>query len=174
MSYLTPQQLADGPESLREYAELYGIEPALLAATLAGGDRSPWSADDVAAADAALASIGRFIVQAGGEMDARLAVRGYALPVDASRFPVLVVWARAIARYHIHRQRDMESESSGRQERDYRDALRALDLIAEGKLGLGADDPLLPAPGNPADPHAGPVRVQGRERLFSRDTLGGL
>lgn len=174
MAYITPELLADGPESLREYSELYGIEPALLHATLAGDDRSPWSADDVAAADAALASIERFIVQAAGEMDARLAVRGYELPVDAARFPVLAVWARAIARYHIHRQRDMESESSGRQERDYRDALRALDLIAEGKLSLGADDPLLPVPDDPADPQTGPVRVRSRERLFNRGTLGGL
>lgn len=171
MSYLTADQLADGPESLKELSELYGIEADLLAATLAGGDRSAWTPAEIAAADAALASIGRFIAQADGEVDARLAVRGYALPQDAQRFQVLTVWARAIARYHIHRQRDRTNEETGRIERDYRDALRALDLVAAGKLSLGAGDPLAPEPGAG---DGGAIRVSGGQRMFSRSTLGGL
>lgn len=171
MSYVTAQQLSDGPESLKELSELYDIEAGLLAATLTGGDRSGWDADDIAAADEALASIERFIVQADGEVDARLAVRGYVLPQDPLRFPVLTVWARAIARYHIHRQRDRTNEETGRIERDYRDALRALDMVANGKLSLGAGDPLAT---EPAGIDGGAVRLQSQPRMFSRRTLGGL
>lgn len=171
MSYVTAQQLSDGPESLKELSELYGIEAELLAATLAGGDRSAWTPEDIAAADEALASIERFIEQADGEVDARLAVRGYALPQSAVQFPVLTVWARAIARYHIHRQRDRTNEETGRIERDYRDALRALDAVASGKLSLGAGDPLAT---EPAGIDGGAVRLQSQPRMFSRRTLGGL
>lgn len=171
MSYVTAQQLSDGPESLKELSELYGIEAGLLAATLSGGDRSTWTPDEIAAADEALDSIKRFITQADGEVDARLAVRGYALPQSPVQFPVLVVWARAIARYHIHRQRDRTSEETGRIERDYREALRALDMVAAGKLSLGAGDPLST---EPAGANGGAVRITGNPRMFSRGSLGGL
>lgn len=168
--YVTPAQLADGAEALQELSELYGIELALMAATIADGDRSAWPVDDVAQADVALASVERFVVQADGEVDARLAVRGYELPQDPVRFPVLAVWARAIARYHLHRQRDRTSEETGRIERDYRDAIRALDQVAAGKLSLGAGDPLV----TDSDPDGGPVRITSNERMFSRKTLGSL
>lgn len=171
MSYVTAKQLADGPESLKELSELYGIESELLAATLDGGDRSAWTPVETAAADDALDSIERFIVQADGEVDARLAVRGYPLPQNATQFPVLTVWARAIARYHIHRQRDRTNEETGRIERDYRDALRALDAVAAGKLSLGAGDPLAT---EASGTDAGAVRVQSQPRMFSRGSLGRL
>lgn len=171
MTYVTAQQLADGPESLKELSELYGIEAELLVATLAGGDRSAWTPAEIADADEALASIGRFIAQADGEVDARLAARGYVLPQNPVQFPILTVWARAIARYHIHRQRDRTSEETGRIERDYRDALRALGEVAAGKLTLGAGDPLAP---DPDDPDGGDIRMSSQPRMFSRDSLGAL
>lgn len=174
MSYVTPANLADGSEATKELAELYGIEAALLIAVITGGDTSTWTTADVAAAQDALASITRFCTQATAEVDARLAVRGYPLPQDAAQFPILVTWSRAIARYHLHRQRDRTNEETGRIERDYRDTMRALDLVATGKLSLGANDPLAPAPVDPLDPDTGHVRVSSRERLFSRTTLGGL
>lgn len=170
MSYLTAQQLADGPEGLKELSELYGIDAALLAATLDGGDRSAWTIDEQAEADEALDSVNRFIALGDGEVDARLSQRGYQLPMSAAQFPVLTVWARAIVRYHIHRQRDRTSEETGRIERDYRDALRALDYVAQGKLSLGAGDPLAGA--GPAD--GGAVRVASNPRMFTRNTLGAL
>ena len=170
MPYVTPAQLADGPGAARELSELFDLAaPELLIATVDGGDRSAWSVGEIEAADAALASIGRFILQADGEVNSRLAARGYTLPQDATQFPVLTTWARAIARYHLQRQRDKTSEESGRIERDYRDALRALDLVAAGKLTLGAGDPLAT--------HAqgeGAIRVESQPRVFSRTTLGRL
>lgn len=171
MSYVTATQLIDGPDSLKELSELYGIAAALLAATINEASRSAWTPDEIADADAALASVKRFITQADGEVDTRLAIRGYALPQNPTQFPVLSVWARAIARYHIHRQRDRTTEETGRIERDYRDALRALDLVAQGKLSLGAGDPMA------ADPTAsdgGATRVQSQGRMFSRGSLGRL
>lgn len=169
--YVTPANLADGADALKELSDLYGIDAALLAATIAAGDRSAWTPGETAAADDALASITRFIGQADGEIDARLAHRGYPLPQDATAFPILTVWGRAIARYHLHRQRDRTSEDTGRIERDYRDAIRSLDLVAAGKLSLGAGDPL--AAIDPAD-SAGGVRIESSVRIFTRETLARL
>lgn len=171
MSYVTPANLADGNDAAKELAELYGIDVALLAAVIAAGDTSAWPPADVTAAQDALASITRYCTQADAEVDARLAVRGYTLPQSATTFPVLLVWARSIARYHLNRNRDRTDEERGRIERDYRDALRALDAVAAGTLSLGAGDPLAPDPG---DPDGGAVRVASQSRLFSRTTLGGL
>lgn len=173
--YVTATQLADGSASLNELAELYTVAPALMAAVLAGGNTGLWEPEDVAAAVEAQASIERFATQATAEVDTRLAQRGYALPLSPLQFPTLAVWARAIARYHLHRQRDRTSEDTGRIERDYKDALRALDLIATGKLSLGAGDPLAPAVANPLDDaEGGAVRIASNPRMFTRKTLGEL
>lgn len=171
MSYVTPAQLADGSDAAKELAELYSVELALLVAVIEEADTSAWEPADVAIAEAALASIERFCAQADGEVDARLAIRGYTLPQDPEQFPVLTVWARAIARYHLNRMRDRTSEDTGRIERDYRDAIRALDAVAAGKLSLGAGDPLALAPDGTDE---GAVRVQSNERMFTRDSLRRL
>lgn len=167
MSYITPAQLATGPEALQELSQLLSVEAALMAATIAGGDRTSWTSDERAAADAALATVNEYILRADGEINARLSQRGYTLPQSATAFPVLTVWAAAIARYHLARMRDRTNEETGRHERDYRDALRALQHIAEGRLSLGADDPLSHAE-QPA------IQITSNERLFSRSSLGAL
>jgi hypothetical protein len=38
--YVTPANLADGAEALKELSELYGIDASLLALVIAGGDTS--------------------------------------------------------------------------------------------------------------------------------------
>lgn len=173
--YVTPAQLADGAEMAKELAELYDVEPALLAAVVAGGDTSAWPPADVVAANDALASIARFCAQADAEVDARgLTPRGYPLPQSATQFPILTVWARACARYHVNRQRERTDENTFRIERDYRDTTRALDLLAAGKISLGAGDPLAPGPVDPADPNTGSVRIKSNPRMFTRDSLGDL
>lgn len=168
--YVTAAQLADGSASLQELAELYSVEPPLLAAVIAGDSTAAWTPSEVASALAAVASIERFAQQATAEVEARLAQRGYPLPMNPLQFQVLVVWTRAIARYHLHRQRDRTTEETGRIERDYRDAQRALDLVASGKLSLGADDPLVPV----VDADGGAVRASSQPRMFSRSSLGRL
>ena len=168
--YLTPAQLTDGPDSLNELSELFGLAPALLSALIRGGAVDAWQADEVQRGRDALTTIAARISQASSEIDARLAVRGYPLPQDAQRFPILTVWARAIARYHLHPQREGTQETTGRIERDYKDALRALREVAEGTLSLGAGDPVA----NNSAPASSAVRVQGNARIFNRGTLGGL
>lgn len=167
MAYISPAQLARGPEALKELSELLGVEPTLLQLTIDGGDRSAYSADEIAAADAALATILDYIGRGDSEIEARLAQRGYPLPVPVTSFPILTVWAAAIVRYHLARMRDRTSEEIGRVERDYRDALRALQMVAEGKQSLGAADPLRPA-------DARGIELASQPRIFTRDTLGRL
>jgi phage gp36-like protein len=169
MSYVTPAQLATGSGALKELAELFDLaSDALLLATINGTDRSAWTADEIADADAALVAIELAIAKADGEVDARLSQRGYVLPVNVVTFPVVMVWADAIARYHVNRQRDLKSDETGRHERDYRDALRALQLVADGKLSLGAGDPL--APPAPGATGSGPEHCADA-RVFDRDSL---
>ena len=167
--YVTPAQLAEGSGAAQELTQLFDVASiALLLATIAGDDRSAWTAEEIAVADAALDAIEKAITLADGEVEARLAHRGYPLPQDPAQFPVLTVWARAIARYHLNLQRDLKTEDTGRVERDYRDALRALQQIADGKLSLGAGDPLAaPTPGSAG---AGP-EVCAPPRVFDRNTL---
>lgn len=165
--YVTPAQLIDGPDRLTELSELLHVAAELLRAAIGGNDTDAWPPEEVAAAEDAVATVQRAIVHADGEIEARLAVRGYVLPMDPEKFPILATWGRAIARYHLHPQRDRTDEDRGRIERDYRDTLRALDLVAAGKLSLGADDPLL-------EGEDGAVRMTSRDRIFTRGTLGAL
>lgn len=170
--YVTAKQLADGSGNLRELAELYTVDEALLGVVIAQGSTDAWEPSQVSEAAEAVASIERFAVQATAEVDARLVQRGYTVPMDPTQFGILTVWARAIARYHLHPQRDNTTQESGRIERDYRSALNALELVATGKLTLGANDPLAPAP--VTDEDGGPTRVSSRRRMFDRRTLRGL
>lgn len=170
--YVTPPQLAIGPDSLQELSELFGVAPELMRATLDDADRTSWDADQVADADAALASIEQYCSMATGEIDAYLVRRGYVVPMDATQFPVLRVWASSIARYHLHPQRDRTSEETGRIERDYRTAIKSLEALVQGNLSLGAGDPLATNQATAADTDA--VRVQSSPRKFSRGSLGEL
>jgi len=167
--YLTPARLAGGPEMLSELSELFGVPSDLLALLLAGQTPDPaeWTPGELASAVHALDEIEQTITRACGEIDARLAKRGYALPVDVTRFAIVGTWARWIARYLLHVQREGTQETTGRIERDYRDALKALDAVAEGKLLLGMSDPL-------AASSANPVHLSGPGRQFSRQSLGAL
>lgn len=173
--YVNAAQLADGSASLQELAELYTVDAALLAAVISSDSTAGWDSGQVEVATDAVASINRFAAQADAEVDARLVTAGYAPPLSPVQFPTLTVWARAIARYHLHRQRDRTSEETGRIERDYRESLRALDMVATGKLRLGAGDPLAVAPADPNDTSAGgAVRISSQPRRFDRKTLEGL
>jgi len=167
--YLTAQQLAGGADVHNELSELFGVAPELLALMLQGvtPDPADWSPAELAHAVSALDEIEQTIVRACGEIDAHLAKRGYALPVDVQRFPIVGTWARNIARYLLHVQREGTQETSGRIERDYRNAQEFLGLVSAGKVLLGANDPL-------ATPAGGTVHVSGNARIHNRQTLGAL
>jgi len=166
--YLTPAQLASGVDMLNELSELFGVSADLLTTMFAGDTPDPnaWTPAELAAAVNAVDEIEQTIIRASGEIDARLAKRGYALPVDIKQFPIVGTWARSITRYLLHTQREGTQETTGRIERDYRDAREFLKLVADGKVLLGTNDPLA-AP-------AGSVHVSGPGRLMNRKTLGAL
>lgn len=175
MPYITPLELAERPgaQELSQVASSDGqplVDVALMDATLRGTDRSAWTPDQVAGADAALVRIQDAVTDAGALIDAHLAQGGYALPlvlppISAGR-TMLTAWARAISRYVLNRNRVSE-ESKDPVVRDYRDALRLLGQVAQGKLKLGAEDPSTSAgAGSSTD-----VRFDGAPNVFGRSEL---
>lgn len=150
--YITHAQLAERPGS-RELAEVATpeqeriVDTALMRATLTGADRSNWPADEIAVADAALARINDATGDAVSVIDGFLGRRGY-LPL-AIVPGIVTTWCRAITRYFLHQHR-LNADDKDPITRDYKDALRLLQLTAEGKFSLGIDDPVVtPGGGSP-------------------------
>lgn len=143
MPYIEHADLAESPGAL-ELAEVASDEhrlpvPAeLLDALLRATDVSAWVADDVQAAQRALARIDTAVRDAGSLIDGYLAKRGYALPLNPVH-PLVSAWARAIARYLLHKNRT-QLESKDPIARGYTDAVRLLQQTADGKFSLGAQD----------------------------------
>lgn len=143
MPYIEHADLAESPGAL-ELAEVASDEhrlpvPAeLLDALLRTADVSTWVDDDVQAAQRALARIDTAVRDAGSLIDGYLAKRGYALPLNPVH-PLVSAWARAIARYLLHKNRT-QLESKDPIARGYTDAVRLLQQTADGKFSLGAQD----------------------------------
>lgn len=167
MTYITHAQLAERPGA-RELAEvatpghLRMVPYELMEAALTGGDRSSWTADENERADAALERIDDAARDAQAVIDGFLARRGY-LPLNPVP-DIVTVWCRAIVRYYLHQHR-LSTESNDPIVRDYRDAMKLLQLTADGKFSLGADDPIQ------NDPNALDVRFEADPNVFSRDQL---
>lgn len=169
--YVTPAQLADA-KLTRELAQVATpdsapvLDDALMEATLRNADRSSWPADQIALADAAAVTITQAIDSADEVIDGYLRNRkpvAYAVPLNP--VPGIVsVWSRWIARYLLHKDRVNTAEATDPVVRDYREACRFLQLTADGKFSLGADDPLPPA-------GAGLPQACAPERVFTQDTL---
>lgn len=174
MAYITPAELAERPGA-QEIAQTASPahqmvrDAALMDATLRGLDRSAWTPEQIAAADAALARVQDAVTEAGALIDGHLVQRGYALPIalapgSAGR-NMLTVWARAITRYYLNKDR-MTDESKDPVARDYRDALKLLGLLAVGKFSLGADDPVATANTSNTD-----VRFESAPLVFGRQQM---
>ena len=101
------------------------------------------------------------LIHADNTVNGYLATR-FAMPLSA--VPAIVVtWAIAIARYHLHRQGAPDYVV-----RDYKDAIAALKDAARGLVAVpGADGSA------PTQSSQGAVRVDGPEPVFSREKLGG-
>lgn len=167
MSYLTPAQLILAPGMLGEVAEPFGIDPDLMAATIKGGDRSAWSASEIAEADAALQAVLHTIVTSEGELNGYLVRRGYNVAtLSGSAHPVLQTWTRSVFRYHWQPQRDRNNEETGRIERDYRQTLRTVDQLGKGSVTLGENDPL-------SSGGVGMPAFEGPARQLTDDFLAG-
>jgi phage gp36-like protein len=169
--YCTPAQLADA-KLTRELAQVATPESArilgdaLMEATLRGEDRSAFEPADVEVADDALVHVQKAIEEAGGVIDGYLRARKpspYVVPLDP--VPEIVsVWARWITRYLLHKDRVHTTEQVDPIVRDYKEAMRFLQLVADGKFSLGADDPLPPA-------GAGMPQVCAPTRIWDQDSL---
>ncbi len=165
MQYITPDDLAERPGA-RELAQVatkegaHQVATALMEATLRGGDRSAWQADQVAVADDALQRIQDAVTEAESIIDGSLAKRSYPLPL--SPVPRLVTgWTRDIARYLLHKDRGGR-EDSDPIVRNYRDALKFLALIVKGEFSLGAEDPIT------SNPNQLDVRFESAPSVFDR------
>ena len=167
MPYVTLPQRAEMPGAL-ELAQVASdrhaaiVDAVLMESTLLDGDRSAWAPDQIAAADAARTRIETAMEEADGLIDGFLG-RRYTLPLSKS--PVLLVtWARAIVRYKLHGDR-ISTEDKDPIVRDYRDAMKLLQLIADGKFSLGVDDPGT-APGA-----LGEIVIDPGQKVFGRKFL---
>lgn len=167
MPYVTLLQLAEVPGAL-ELAQVAStsheavVDAELMDATLRGGDRSAWSAPEVAGADEAQARIEDVIRQVDGLVDGYIGAR-YALPLSSVPL-ILASWARAIVRYKLHSYREGD-ERTDPIIRDYRDALKFLQLVADGKFSLGIADP------EQAPSALGDVRIEPGQKVFGRGVL---
>ena len=167
--YLAHSDLIERPGA-RELAEIASdhhgsmVPYELREQTLAGADRVGWTNDEIAGADNALARIDDAINQAGELIDGYL-VRRYDLPLAAPVPGLVVEWCRQIARYYLHQHR-IGDEKSDPVARDYRDALKLLQQVAEGKFFLGYNDPVA------ADTNNIDVQFESDANVFSREQLG--
>jgi len=167
LSYLTLPQLAESPgaqEIAQTAADTHGaaIDSELMERTLRGTDRSAYSAGDIADADAAKARVEQLLAEAAGTIDGYLTPR-YATPL-ASVPLIVATWARAIVRYRLHAHLIVD-ERAHPIARDYRDALRTLELVSAGKFSLGAADADVAA-STDAD-----VRFDNGAKVFGRKFL---
>jgi len=165
--YLTPAQLADLPGAM-EVAQAATpqqdrtVDTQLMELTLVGGDRSAYSAGDVAVADAVLSRVNNAIAEASGYIDGFLA-RRYVLPL-ASPPAILTSFCRAIVRYKLNAHL-VSDEKTSPIARDYRDAQTTLQQIADGEFSIGVDDPQSAAEA-PLD-----VQFDPGQKVFHRDAL---
>ena len=174
MPYITPAELAERPGA-QEIAQTASLahqmvrDAALMDATLRGLDRSAWTPEQIAAADAALARVLDAVAEAGALIDGHLVQRGYTLPLNlpagSAGRSMVTVWARTITRYFLNKDR-MTDESKDPVARDYRDALRLLGQLAAGKFSLGAEDPAATVNTAHTD-----VRFDGSPAVFNRAQL---
>ncbi|WP_027855207.1 gp436 family protein [Marinobacterium litorale] len=170
MSYVTHEQLADIPGA-RELSQVATAEHEqlvdydLMQATLTGADRSAWTADEIAVADDALGRIDDAVANADAMIDGYLVLRDYLPLIDTfGAVPgIVTVWSRAIARYLLHKDR-ISADATDPIVRDYRDAMKLLQQVAEGKFSLGAGD-------TKTNSRAGLADWDAPDRQFTRDTL---
>lgn len=169
--YCTGTQLADA-KLVRELAQVATPErypivaDDLMEATLRGTVRTAFAPADIAVADIAMAVITTRVQEATSLIDGYLVMRkptAYAVPLDPVP-GIVATWTRWIARYLLHKDRVNTEERTDPVVRDYKDALKFLEQIRDGKFSLGAGDPLPP-------PSAGTVEWVAPAREFTMDSL---
>ncbi len=169
MPYVSLIQLAEAPGAL-ELAQIASdehqpiVDAELMELTLRAGNRSAYSAEQIAAADAAKARIEQISSETDQQIDGYLRFR-YTLPLSPMS-PLLAVWARSIVRYRLHKNLGGDDRSNP-VVRDYRDALKFLAEVRDGRFSLGANDTTVAPEGMDA-------RFESSDRVFSRAQLTGF
>ncbi len=88
--------------------------------------------------------------------------------VPLSPVPAIIkTYSVAIAVYFLYGRRDRVPESRAQ---DYQDAVRFLELVAAGKVSLGAEDP----EGSPPSAMRPEFSVENPERAFTRAAMKGF
>ena len=147
-AYITLSQLAEKPGAaeLAQVTAQIGEMPVATAAldvVLRGEDTTNLDPFEIDKALAAIKRIDEAVKDAELLIDGYLRQRGYKLPFE--RVPrLLTVWTRPILR-------------------DYKDALKLLMLVAEGKFSLGLEDELAQT--------AGLAKFNAPPRVFTHETL---
>lgn len=165
MSYVTLQQLIDKP-GVQELSQVAStahqalVNPDLLQATLLDEDRSAWSSDEQALADQARARIEEIQTEVDQTIDAHIRRRVATVPVLPVP-SVLTRIARAFVRYELHK--DLQADDKHPVVRDYKDKLKLLEAIRDGKVTLGVDDPLAQS-----ESGLGEVRFESTPPVFGR------
>lgn len=167
MDYITLVHLAERPGA-KELAQvataqhLKIVDSALLDAALRGGDLRAWTPEQVAGVDLVLERITEAMTEAESIVNGYLAKRGYGLPL--SPVPGLVTgWVRDIGRYLLHKDRISDDKDAIL--RNYKDALKFLQMVADGTFSLGAEDPIA------NNPMLADVRFDADENVFNRQQL---
>jgi phage gp36-like protein len=118
------------------------VDPQLFRAVILEEDTSAWAQDEIDAAEAGVKRIDEAISDAGQEVDGYIGHR-YKLP--SSPVPTLIKRLAAnIARYHLHD--DAATEDI---QRRYKDAIRTLETVRDGRMSLGVDEPKSTKAGTP-------------------------
>jgi len=138
--YTTALQLLDlfGDLEMAQLAapKSSAVDGVLLRLTLENGDRSAYSAADIAAADAAEVRLDNIVAEASLEADSYLAPR-YALPLSQALIngSALPRKTADIARYLL-----MDNRSTEEIEKRYNSAIKWLRDISMNKASLGEQD----------------------------------
>lgn len=128
------------------------VNAEMLTIAAAGGDMSGYTAEEQAAASAALAVINSKLADADSVIDGYLLSR-YTLPLPV--VPRLVMGVACdLARYALYD--DVATEQITQR---HKDAIKLLEAIAVGKLSLGSNDNQAPSQAGSGVNYSAPARV---------------
>jgi phage gp36-like protein len=166
VSYATAADLIArfSAEEIAQRAAPEGVRVSgdLLKITISGGDRSAYSADEIAAADAALERLDDVLGDAAAYVDSRISVR-FAAPITTDTgVRTLVRIECDIARFYLY---DDAVDKDSVIQRRFDGARKDCDAIATGDMKLGED----PEPA--AAPAASGAQVTGPGRVFGQTSL---
>ena len=166
--YITLQQLYEKPGimELSQVTAQVGQPPAdwrIIGKIIDGEDVAGEPPVAVEKAQQSIARIEEVIADSSALIDGYLRQRGYKLPFKQTP-RILTTWARSLVRYYLH-QHLPAKEADNPIVRDYRDTLKLLQLVAEGKFSLGLEDELTPISGLPK------FSKKASDRVFTAETL---